>query len=81
MQCRVTSKNQLTLPKEVADQFKNSKYFDARIENGRIVLEPMVVRPVIGSRLKGIRERVASRGPEESELDGIIAEVRHARRP
>ncbi len=80
MLCKVTSKNQLTLPKEIALKFKNREYFDARVEDGRIILEPMIVRPVVGSRLKEIRNKVAENGPEESELEGIIAEVRDARR-
>ncbi|OHE58020.1 MAG: hypothetical protein A2Z99_06670 [Treponema sp. GWB1_62_6] len=80
MLCKVTSKNQLTLPKEILDRFKNREYFDARLENGRIILEPMIVRPVVGERLNGIRDAVAESGPDESEIESIVHEARRAGR-
>jgi len=80
MLCKVTSKNQLTLPKELIDRFKNRDYFDARIENGRIILEPVIVRPVVGERLDAIRNKVETEGVGEDDLKGIIAEVRRAGR-
>jgi len=81
MLCKVTAKNQLTLPKELLAAFKNHEYFDARLEKGRIVLEPMIVRPLVGERLDTIRERVATAEVEESEVADIISEVRRAGRP
>jgi len=41
----MTSKNQLTLPREVLRHCQDQTYFDARWESGRIVLEPVVIRP------------------------------------
>ena len=81
MLCKVTSKNQITLPKELIDQFKNREYFDARLEDGKIVLEPMIVRPVTGTRLNEIRERVASANLTEDDVGEIVAEARGASRP
>jgi bifunctional DNA-binding transcriptional regulator/antitoxin component of YhaV-PrlF toxin-antitoxin module len=81
MLCKVTSKNQLTLPKEIVNQFRNREYFDARIEDGHIVLEPMIVRPVVGRRLAEIRDKVAAEGLDELDVAGIVSEVRDARRP
>ena len=34
MLAKKTSKNQLTLPKEVADKFPGTDYFDVRVEGG-----------------------------------------------
>ena len=81
MLCKVTSKNQLTLPKEIVNRFRNREYFDARIEDGHIVLEPMIVRPVVGRRLAEIRDKVAAEGFDETDVHGIVSEVRDARRP
>jgi len=81
MLCKVTSKNQLTLPKDIIERFKNRDYFDARLENGRIILEPVIVRPVVGEKLDAIRNKVEEAGIGDEELQGIVAEVRRARRP
>ena len=41
MLAKLTSKNQLTLPKAVISGFPNTEYFDVTEENGRIVLTPV----------------------------------------
>ena len=40
MLAKLTSKNQLTLPKAVIADFQGLEYFDVTKENGRIVLTP-----------------------------------------
>ncbi len=40
MLAKLTSKNQLTLPKAVVGQFPGARYFAVRAEKGRIVLVP-----------------------------------------
>ena len=40
MLAKLTSKNQLTLPKAVISAFPGTEYFDVRAEEGRIVLVP-----------------------------------------
>ncbi len=80
MLCKVTSKNQITLPKELIDSLKISEYLDARIENGCIVLEPMIVRPLVGRRLQEIRRKIGERNLREEEVSGIVDEVRRAGR-
>ena len=81
MLCKMTSKNQLTLPKEVLSHCKDQVYFDARWEDGRIILEPVVVRPVEPPELAAIRDKVASVGLSEEDLAGIVAEARRAYGP
>ena len=46
MLAKLTTKNQITLPKEVVKGFKGIEYFDAVVQDGRIVLEPVRIRPV-----------------------------------
>ncbi len=45
MLAKLTSKNQITLPKAVASAFKGTDYFDVTHEDGRIMLTPMRVTP------------------------------------
>ncbi|MEI6874383.1 MAG: AbrB/MazE/SpoVT family DNA-binding domain-containing protein [Spirochaetota bacterium] len=78
MLCKVTTKNQITLPKEIMRQFGEREYFDARIEGGRIVLEPMIVRPVVTSLLGKVREKIRAQGIEEKDLARLVDEARHA---
>jgi bifunctional DNA-binding transcriptional regulator/antitoxin component of YhaV-PrlF toxin-antitoxin module len=81
MLCKVSSKNQITLPKEIMAAFQNRDYFDARVERGRIVLEPMIVRPVESPELARIRDHVEQAGLDESIVDQLVAEAKRARRP
>jgi hypothetical protein len=78
MLCKMTSKNQLTLPKEVLRNCRNQSYFDARWESGRIVLEPVVIRPLESPQLTAIRDKIDNLGIDEDDLAGIVAEVRRA---
>ncbi len=78
MLCKMTSKNQLTLPKEVLRYCQDQTYFDARWESGRIVLEPVVIRPVESPQLAAIRDKVGSLEVGEDDLAGIVAEARRA---
>ena len=43
MLAKLTSKNQLTLPKAVVERFPGTRYFEVRAENGRILLVPAQV--------------------------------------
>ncbi|MDX9959608.1 MAG: AbrB/MazE/SpoVT family DNA-binding domain-containing protein [Spirochaetia bacterium] len=81
MLCKLTSKNQITLPKEVLQVFKGKEYFNARVEQGRIILEPMIVRPVETSRLASIRNAVAATGIKEESVPDLVDEARRESRP
>jgi len=48
MLAKLTSKNQLTLPKVVTGSFHGVEYFDLLIANGCIVRAPASSTPVIG---------------------------------
>jgi len=79
MLCKMTSKNQITLPKEVLRDFGGREYFNARVEDGRIILEPMIVRPVETSQLSDIRNRIKALGLTEESAATLVDEARHAR--
>ena len=45
MLAKLTSKNQITIPKAIISAFKGTEYFDVTQENGRIALVPVRVTP------------------------------------
>ncbi len=69
MLARLTSKNQLTLPKAVITAFPGAKLFDVRAEAGRIILEPVQV-----SRAEAVRDKLLSQLGlgEEDVRDAVL---------
>ena len=61
MLAKKTSKNQLTLPKEIVGNFPGIDLFDATIEENRIVLTPVKVMPITTS-LAGVRAKMKKLG-------------------
>jgi len=78
MLAKKTSKNQLTLPKEIANRFPGIDLFDATVEDNRIVLVPVKVKPVSTS-LEGIREKMERLGIAEKEVEGAVRWARKRR--
>jgi antitoxin component of MazEF toxin-antitoxin module len=57
-----TAKNQVTIPKALADQLPLTDHFEAEVENGALVLRPVRVVPLVDidqvrARLKRSRVR------------------------
>ena len=71
MLAKLTSKNQLTLPKAVIADFQGSEYFDVTKENGRIVLTPVRV-----NRANAVRAKLAELGMSETDVADAVAWVR-----
>jgi len=67
MLARKTSKNQLTLPKEVVSNFPGIDLFDASVEDNRIVLTPVRITPVAVS-LDIIRKKMELLGISEDDV-------------
>ena len=67
MLAKLTTKNQITLPRDVVKEFKGIEYFDAVIQDGRIVLEPVRIRPA-GADLAGIRMKMEKLGIVEKDV-------------
>jgi hypothetical protein len=61
MLARKTSKNQLTLPKEIVGNFPGIDLFDATVEENRIVLTPVKVTPITAS-LSSVRAKLKKLG-------------------
>jgi hypothetical protein len=81
MLCKLTSKNQLTLPKDVLNHCQNQTYFDARWEAGHIILEPVIVSPVEAPELAAIRDKIAALDLTEENVADMVAEARRAYGP
>jgi len=64
MLSKLTSKNQLTIPKEVIKNFPSTEYFEIVAENGRMILTPVHINSAEKARQKlvelGITERDVS---------------------
>ncbi|MBI1919939.1 MAG: AbrB/MazE/SpoVT family DNA-binding domain-containing protein [Geobacter sp.] len=75
MLAKKTAKNQLTLPKEIADRFPGVDLFDARVERNRIVLVPVKVSPIVTS-LESIREKMEKLGISEGDVADAVAWAR-----
>ena len=75
MLAKKTTKNQLTLPKEIADRFPGVDLFDATVERNRIVLVPVKVTPIATS-LESIREKMEKLGIGEGDVVDAVAWAR-----
>ncbi len=73
MLAKLTSKNQLALPKAVLSNFKDTEYFEVTEENGRIVLTP--VRFV---RAGAVQAKLAELGLSEADMVEAVAWSRRA---
>ena len=58
-----TSKNQITLPKKIVEQFPDIDYFDVRVGEGAIVLYPVDV-----DNADRVREKLAELGIDEQDI-------------
>jgi hypothetical protein len=71
MLAKRTSKNQLTLPKEVLKEFPDAEYFDVSARPGEIVLRPALIHRM-GENLSMVREKVEAMGITEKDLQDAI---------
>jgi len=71
MLAKRTSKNQITLPKDIVKAFSDTEYFDVSIEGNRILLVPVKITPV-GSTLEGVRDKMKRLGIAEQDVGEAI---------
>ena len=71
MLAKLTSKNQLTLPKAVISTFEGTEYFDVTEEDGRIVLTPVRV-----ARADAVRRKLAELGLSEVDVAEAVSWAR-----
>jgi hypothetical protein len=67
MLAKLTSKNQLTLPKAVLADFPGAEYFEVAEDNGRIVLTPVRL-----NRSDAVRAKLADLGLAEGDVADAV---------
>lgn len=71
MLAKLTTKNQLTLPKRVVAEVGAKDYFDVEVRNGQIVLTPVRIQ-----RADLVRAKLAELNLEESDLEEAVTWAR-----
>ena len=73
MLAKLTSKNQLTLPKSITAAVGTAEYFDVEASNGRIVLTPVRIQ-----RGDAVRAKLAELDLGEQDIADAVASARQA---
>jgi bifunctional DNA-binding transcriptional regulator/antitoxin component of YhaV-PrlF toxin-antitoxin module len=55
MLTKITSKNQVTIPKKIMDQLPETRYFEVELQDGAVVLKPL---RTYSTCLEAIRSKV-----------------------
>jgi bifunctional DNA-binding transcriptional regulator/antitoxin component of YhaV-PrlF toxin-antitoxin module len=71
MLAKVTSKNQLTLPKAILQQIGEVEYFDVHADDGKIVLTPVKLHSS-----EKIRRKLEDLGITENDIAAAISFAR-----
>lgn len=71
MLAKMTSKNQLTLPKALTAQVGEPEYFEVEARNGQLVLTPVRIQ-----RSDAIRAKMAELDMNESDVADAVAWAR-----
>ncbi len=79
MLAKKTSKNQITLPKEIVKAFPDAEYFDVTIRENTIRLMPVKITPVPSS-LDSVRDKIEKLGLTEKEVGEAIQWARSRKR-
>jgi len=79
MLAKKTSKNQLTLPREIVKVFPDSEYFDISVEDRKIILMPVKIIPA-DVTLEGIRNKIAKLGITEGDVAEAVKWARKKKR-
>jgi hypothetical protein len=79
MLAKRTSKNQITLPKKIAESFPGVEYFDIRIEKDKILLAPAKIVPA-GPTLEGVREKMKQLGITGKDVSEAVRWARRQRK-
>lgn len=72
MLCKKTYKNQITLPKKIIEKFGDMEYFEVEAQEDKIILRPVKIKPLTGSSLYKIREKMSSLGISEKDIEKAI---------
>ncbi|MBI4654447.1 MAG: AbrB/MazE/SpoVT family DNA-binding domain-containing protein [Nitrospirae bacterium] len=79
MLAKKTSKNQLTLPKEIAKSFPDTEYFDISVKDRKIILMPVRITHA-DMTLEGIRDKMEKLGIAEEDVADAVKWARKKKR-
>ena len=65
MLAKMTSKNQITIPKKIMDQMPSVKYFEVELKDGKIELKPL---RVYETDLEKIRSKMKNLGLKSNSV-------------
>jgi len=68
---KITSKNQLTIPKDIIKNFPSAEYFEIVAENGRMILTPVVINSA-----EKARQKLVELGITESDISDAVSWAR-----
>lgn len=71
MLAKLTSKNQITLPKKIMVHFPQAHYFDVAEAEGTLVLTPVTVKPHVASA-SVVRDKLARLGIDAKEAKAAL---------
>ncbi len=71
MLAKMTSKNQLTLPKSITAAVGATEYFDIEVRNGQIVLTPVRIQ-----RGDAVRAKLAELDLQEPDIEDAVVWAR-----
>jgi len=71
MLAKLTSKNQLTLPKSVTSAVGPAEYFEVEAKDGQIILTPVRIQ-----RADALRAKLAALDLTEKDLANAVASIR-----
>ncbi|MEI7457495.1 MAG: AbrB/MazE/SpoVT family DNA-binding domain-containing protein [Nitrosomonadales bacterium] len=74
MLAKLTSKNQLTLPKSIVMSLGKTDYYDVEVENGRIMLTPVRIQ-----NADAVRAKLETLGINTQDLTDAIGWARESR--
>ena len=75
MLAKMTSKNQLTLPKAVVEALGSPEYFDIETREGQLILTPARIQ-----RTDAIRERIRAMNLSEKDVQDAVEWARRTDR-
>ena len=69
MLVKVTSKNQITIPKKLMDKFQGVQYLDVHYQDGSLILKPV---QTYGTNLSSIRSKMEQLGLDADTVQEAV---------
>ena len=73
MLAKLTSKNQITIPKEIVARLSDVRYFDVGYDDGTVILKPVIV---VDANLSRIRAKIERLGLSEDCVEEAVSWAR-----